>query len=64
MKIHFRSYIYDRIVEYQWRRRRGQRGLVPPHFQKWGGGHKWVCAPPPPHTFEQTKFVVKNAKFS
>ena len=25
----------------------GTGGHVPPHFQKWGGGHKWVCAPPP-----------------
>ena len=25
----------------------GQGGHVPPQFQKWGGGHKWVCAPPP-----------------
>ena len=26
----------------------GQGGTSPPpHFQKWGGGHKCVCAPPP-----------------
>ena len=42
----------------------------PPPFKS--GGHKWVCAPPPP-TFGQTKcskftifsyFVVKNTIFS
>ena len=49
----------------------GGGGHVPPHFQKWGGGHKWVCAPLP--TFGQSKcsnftictyFVVKNTIFS
>ena len=57
----------------QGRRRRGAGGARAPlpHFQKWGGGHKWVCAPPPP-TFGQSKcskfticsyFVVKNTIF-
>ena len=32
----------------QGRRRRGAGGHVPPPLSK-VGGHKWVCAPPPPH---------------
>ena len=47
----------------------GQRGLVPPHFQKWGGAQVGLCPP----TFGQIKcsnfaissfFKVRNAKFS
>ena len=48
----------------------GQGGTCLPTFKS--GGHKWVCAPPPP-TFGQSKcssftictyFVVKNTIFS
>ena len=47
----------------------GQRGLVPPHFQKWGGTSGFE----PPPTFGKMKcsnfaissfFKVKNEKFS
>ena len=31
----------------------GRGARAPPHFQKWGGGHKWVCGPPPHFWAEQ-----------
>ena len=33
----------------------GQRGLVPPHFQKWGGGAQ-VGFSPPPHFWTDQVF--------
>ena len=50
---------------------RGQRGLVPPHFQKWGGGTSGFVPPLldrssliSPFLNFLLKFFVKNAKFS
>ena len=72
-------FIYTQIAWMRWsnvglwlqgRRRRGAGGARAPPLSKVGGGHKWVCAPPP--TFGQSKcsnfticsyFVVKNTFF-